>query len=99
MNEIHLLPKNSVVRDVPGPDPDPDRAPDKPPQRTDRPSRSRGRWLFGAAALLLLAGGLGVGGWRHAQAQLALDATTERTRDFVPTVRVSAVRASHGVST
>jgi len=97
MNEIHLLPKSSVMRDAP--DSEVDRAPDKPPQRTQKPSRAYGRWLFGVTALLVLAGGLGAGAWRHYQAQLAVAATAERTRDFVPTVRVSTVRASDGFST
>jgi RND family efflux transporter MFP subunit len=97
MNEIHLMPKNSILRDAP--EPEFDREPDTPPGRTGKPSRSGGRWLFGAAALLLLAGGLGAGAWRHNQAQLAVAATAQQNRDFVPTVRVAAVRASDGFST
>jgi RND family efflux transporter MFP subunit len=97
MNEIHLMPKNSILRDTP--EPEFDREPDTPPGRTGKPSRAKGRWLFGVAALLLLAGGLGAGAWRHYQAQLAVAATAEQNRDFVPNVRVAAVRASDGFST
>jgi RND family efflux transporter MFP subunit len=97
MNEIHLIPKNSIVRDAP--EPEFDREPDTPPGRTDKPSRRTGRWLFGAAALLLLAGGLGAGAWRHHEAQLAVASTAQQNRDFVPTVRVAAVRANDGFST
>jgi RND family efflux transporter MFP subunit len=97
MNEIHLMPKNSILRDAP--EPEFDREPDTPPGRTGKPSRSGGRWLFGAAALLLLAGGLGAGAWRHHEAQLAVAATAKQNRDFVPAVRVAAVRASAGFST
>jgi RND family efflux transporter MFP subunit len=97
MNEIHLMPKNSILRDAP--ETEFDREPDTPPGRTGKPSRSGGRWLFGAAALLLLAGGLGAGAWRHHEAQLAVAATAKQNRDFVPAVRVAAVRASAGFST
>jgi RND family efflux transporter MFP subunit len=96
MNEIHLLPKNSIARDF---EPESDRKPDPPPDRVGRPLRPKGRWLFGAAALLLLAGGLGVGAWRHTQAQRAVAATAEQNRDFVPNVRVAAVRASDRFTT
>jgi RND family efflux transporter MFP subunit len=97
MNEIHLMPKKSILRDTT--EPDVDRKPDTPPGRTDKPSRGRGRWLFGAAALLLLAGGLGIGAWRHHEAQLAVAATARQNRDYIPTVRVSAVRANDDFST
>lgn len=97
MNEIHLMPKNSILRDTP--EPEIDREPDTPPGRTGKPSQAKGRWLFGAAALLLLAGGLGLGAWRHHEAQLAVAATAQQNRDFVPTVRVAAVRANDGFST
>jgi RND family efflux transporter MFP subunit len=92
MNEIHLLPKNSIIHDTH--EPDVDRAPDTPPSRTGKPGRFGGRSLFGAIALLLLAGGLGTGAWRHHQAQIGLAATTEQNRNFVPNVRVAVVRAS-----
>ncbi|WP_354211373.1 MULTISPECIES: efflux RND transporter periplasmic adaptor subunit [unclassified Bradyrhizobium] len=49
--------------------------------------------MFGSAALLLLAGALAVGGWRHYQAERALAATSEQVRMLVPEVRVAIVRA------
>ena len=39
-------------------------------------------------------GGLGIGGWRHYQAELAVAATMQQSRTAVPEVRVAAVRAS-----
>jgi RND family efflux transporter MFP subunit len=97
MNEIHPLPKSSILLDAR--DPEVDRTPDTPPKRTGKPGRSGGRALFGAAALLLLLGGLGAGAWRHYQAQLMVAATAAQNHDFVPAVRVAAVRASDGFST
>ncbi len=96
MNEIHLLPKNSIINDTD--EPGVDRVPDTPPGRPRKPRRFGGRLVFGAVALLLL-GGLGTGAWRHYQAQLAIAATAEQNRDFVPNVRVAAVRANDGFTT
>jgi RND family efflux transporter MFP subunit len=62
----------------------------------DRPATGR-RWgavLFGVAALLLLAGGLALGASRSYSQQREVMATSERMRDFVPTVQVATVRAS-----
>src|SRR5271156_372177 len=53
-----------------------------------------GRRLLGFGALLLLLGGLAVGIWRHYTLHLDVTATAEEHRDFVPSVRVDAVRAS-----
>ncbi len=69
---------------------------------TDRvialPARKRrrryGGALLGGSALLLLVGGLGIGGWRHYQAELDLAAAAQQSRTLVPDVRVAAVRAS-----
>lgn len=44
--------------------------------------------------LLLLAGGLGVGGWRHYQAARDVAAVAEQARTAVPDVRVAVVRPS-----
>jgi multidrug efflux pump subunit AcrA (membrane-fusion protein) len=41
----------------------------------------------------LLIGGLGIGGWRHYQAELEAAATAQRIKSFVPEVRVAAVDA------
>src|SRR5258708_40000372 len=96
MNEIHLLPKNSIINDTD--EPGVDRVPDTPPGRPRKPRRFGGRLVFGAVALLLL-GGLGTGAWRHYEAQLAIAATAEQNRDFAPNVRVAAVRANNGFKT
>jgi hypothetical protein len=45
---------------------------------------------------LLLLGGLAIGVWRHYARHLEVAAAAEQHRDFVPTVRVEAVRASPG---
>src|SRR5271167_998214 len=55
-----------------------------------------GRRLLGLGALLLLLGGLAVGVWRHYALHLEVTAAAEQHRDFVPNVRVEAVRASPG---
>jgi RND family efflux transporter MFP subunit len=90
MNEIHVLPKKANVQDRV--DSDTDRAPST--DKTDKQqARSRGGMLLGAGVLVLLLGGLGIGGWRHYQAELAVAATAQQTRDAVPAVRVAAVRA------
>jgi RND family efflux transporter MFP subunit len=60
-----------------------------------RPARS-GRRLLGLGALLLLLGGLAIGVWRHHALHLEVTAAAEQHRDFVPTVRVEAVRTSPG---
>ena len=66
----------------------------RPPSgRYDRRSRS-GRRLLGLGALLLLLSGLAVGVWRHYAQHLEVTAAAEQHRDFVPIVRVEAVRAS-----
>jgi RND family efflux transporter MFP subunit len=97
MNEIHVLPKKSIVHEAH--EPDINRVADAPPSRTHKPGRSGGSSLFGAAALLLLLGGLAAGAWRHYQAQIGVAVTAAQNRDFVPNVRVAAVRASDGVMT
>src|SRR5271167_4169977 len=61
----------------------------------DRRSGS-GRRLFGFGALLLLLGGLAIGVWQHYARHLEVTAAAEQHRDFVPNVRVEAVRASPG---
>jgi hypothetical protein len=55
-----------------------------------------GRRLLGLAALLVLVGGLAVGVWRHYALHLKVTAAAEQHRDFVPSARVEAVRASPG---
>jgi RND family efflux transporter MFP subunit len=65
----------------------------RPPRRDDGRGRS-GRWLLGLGMLLVLLGGLAIGIWHHYTLHLAVAATAEQARDFVPRVRVAAVRAS-----
>jgi RND family efflux transporter MFP subunit len=63
------------------------------PNRSRKRPRKYGGALLGAGALLLLAGGLGLGAFRHYQAGLALAADD---KPVIPEVRVAAVRASEG---
>jgi RND family efflux transporter MFP subunit len=53
-----------------------------------------GRRILGIAVLLLLAGALGIGIWRHHTLNAQVMATAEQRRDFVPSVRTAPVRAS-----
>ena len=92
MTEIRVRPKNESVQDRPGPNTD--RVVALPNATPPKRRRRYGGALFGATALLLLLGGLGIGGWRHYQAELAVAATAQQIRTAVPNVRVAAVRAS-----
>jgi RND family efflux transporter MFP subunit len=67
----------------------------RPSGEHDRRSGA-GRRLLGLGALLLLLCGLALGVWRHYARHLEVAAAAEQHRDFVPTVRVEAVRASPG---
>jgi RND family efflux transporter MFP subunit len=91
MSEIHVRAKLDGVQDRR--DPESDRVIAIP--NTPRKRRRRyGRALLGGSALLLLVGALGIGGFRHYQAELAVAATAQQSRTLVPDVRVAAVRAS-----
>jgi RND family efflux transporter MFP subunit len=91
VTEVNSIPKSENVKE--GSDPKSDRVVALPnPGRKRR--RRYGAALFGGSALLLLLGGLGVGGWRHYQADREVAATAQQNRHFVPDVRVAAVRAS-----
>ncbi|HVH80187.1 MAG TPA: efflux RND transporter periplasmic adaptor subunit [Stellaceae bacterium] len=85
--------------------------PDRDPRRLEHPAPRRdirqpsgdlrargnsGRRLLGLGALLLLLGGLALGVWRHYSLHLEVAAAAVQHRDFVPSVRVEAVRASPG---
>ena len=91
MSEIRVRPKIDGVEDRR--DPETDRVVELPPNVAREPRRYGGV-LLGTSVLLLLAGGLGIGGWRHYQADLDAAATAQEVRTFVPNVRVAAVRAS-----
>jgi RND family efflux transporter MFP subunit len=91
MSEIRLRPKLDEIQQRH--DPETDRVVELP-ATPRKPPRRYGGALLGAGALLLLAGGLGIGGWRHYQADLEAAATAQQTRTFVPEVRVAAVRDS-----
>jgi RND family efflux transporter MFP subunit len=92
MTETGVRPKREMVQDRV--DPNIDRVVALPNAAPPRQRRRYGGALFGATALLLLLGGLGIGGWRHYQAELAVAATMQRNRNAVPEVRLAAVRAS-----
>jgi RND family efflux transporter MFP subunit len=62
-------------------------------RRSGRPSRIT-RFALSAAVLLLLPGGLCAGAVRYYNGRHDLAAATEQRRNFVPNVRVAAVRAS-----
>jgi RND family efflux transporter MFP subunit len=92
MTETGVRPKREMVQDRV--DPNIDRVVALPNAAPPRQRRRYGGAMFGATALLLLLGGLGIGGWRHYQAELAVAATMHRNRSAVPEVRLAAVRAS-----
>jgi RND family efflux transporter MFP subunit len=69
----------------------PSRVPDDQSRRT----RYRRR-LLGLGTLLLLLCGLALGVWRHYTLHLEVTAAAEQHRDFIPSVRVEAVRVSPG---
>jgi RND family efflux transporter MFP subunit len=65
----------------------------RPPGDQDR-SSAFGRRLLGLSALFLLFGALAFGVWRHYTRHLEVTAIAEQHHEFVPSVRVAAVRAS-----
>src|ERR1700756_4154662 len=70
-------------------------------ESTDRKSsrRFRGASVLTAAMLLLLPGSLVAGAVRHYRGAQSVAATAEQLRDFVPKVRVAAVKPSDGTMT
>jgi RND family efflux transporter MFP subunit len=60
-------------------------------------TRSSGRLILGLAVLLALVGALGYGFWQHYNLHAEVIATADQRRDFVPTVRTAAIRASESV--
>jgi RND family efflux transporter MFP subunit len=91
MTEIRERPKLDGVQDRR--DPETARVIEVTPNVARKPRRYSGAPL-GASVLLLLVGGLGIGGWRHHQADLDAAATAQQIRTFVPNLRVAAVRDS-----
>jgi RND family efflux transporter MFP subunit len=59
-----------------------------------RSGRRYGGALLGGCVVLLLAGGLGIGGWRHYEAARDVAAVAEQVRTNVPEVRVAVVKPS-----
>lgn len=59
--------------------------------------RSNGRLILGIVVLLALAGALGFGFWQHYTLHAEVIATAEQRRDFVPSVRTAAIRASEAL--
>jgi RND family efflux transporter MFP subunit len=89
MNELSPLHDDGVPADEPH-----DRKgfpPAAPEKRTAR------RQTLAFVVLLLLAGALGYGFWQHYRLHAEMMATATARRDFVPTVRTAAVRASESV--
>ena len=56
--------------------------------------RSNGRLILGLVVLLALAGALGYGFWQHYTLHAEVIATADQRRDFVPSVRTAAIKAS-----
>jgi RND family efflux transporter MFP subunit len=96
MTEIRERPIREAVRDRL--DPETDRVIALPGALRKRRRRYGGA-LFGAGALLLLVGGLGVGAWRHYRAALEVATVSQWSQNLVPEVRVAAVRASDDIMT
>jgi RND family efflux transporter MFP subunit len=90
--EIRERPEDEDVKDRPGPEADRVVTLPRPALRR---RRRYGGVLLGSGALLLLAGGLGAGAWRHSQAEVAVAATAQQSRAVVPEVHVAAIRASN----
>jgi RND family efflux transporter MFP subunit len=90
MNEIARFPTLERAEPV-APD---DRRIEPAPLPRDKAGGRRGGWQLGAAVALLLAGGLGYGGWQDYAQRQQVAATAQQQRDFVPDVLVGQVRPS-----
>lgn len=89
MNEISPLPDNGVpVREHPQ---------DQGFVSVAPASGAGGRGLVGLVVILVLGAALGYGFWQHYRLHAEVIANAEARRDFVPAVRVAAVRASEPV--
>jgi RND family efflux transporter MFP subunit len=99
MSDVPVLPEGSV--DTLFRDAEEDRigeAAPKPAEKRHAGRMGSGGLVLGAAAFLLLAGGLGAGAWRHNQNEREVALTAAQHRNFVPVVRVATVRASDAMS-
>jgi len=100
MNDVRDWHLNETVEREFDPQPDrPDRGRQDAPAAPKTPDRPRGRWLFGIAAILPLAGALTFGAWRHYADARDVMTTAQEQRDFVPTVRVAQVHANNSTIT
>jgi RND family efflux transporter MFP subunit len=61
------------------------------------PRRRWRRAVVGLCMLLVVAAPLGLGTWRHATQHREVMTTADQRRDFVPNVRVSAVKANNSI--
>jgi RND family efflux transporter MFP subunit len=71
-------------------------AQEAPIEHTVEPPRtgSKGRMILGSVVLLILLGALGYGFWQHYSLHAEVMATADQRRDFVPSVRTAAIKAS-----
>jgi RND family efflux transporter MFP subunit len=90
MNEIAPIPSSAHIDR----NPPIDRGTEQSPMPDGNARHGYGRQLLGTSVMLLLAGGLGYGGWRNYTRHNEVSAIAEQQRDFVPTVQVAQVRAS-----
>src|SRR5258708_11241038 len=90
MNERpHLMAFEPVDREAPF-----DRQTEPARLPHDKVGRHRGGWALGTTVTLLLAGGLGYGGWQDYAQRQQVAATAQQQRDFVPDVLVGQVGTS-----
>lgn len=95
MNEI-TNPYGAKTDDS-APAPQPDRKPSTQPP--PKPRHGHGRWLFAAAAMLPLIGGVAFGARQHYAAQRAVMSFAQQRQDFVPNVRTAQVQAGDNIIT
>jgi RND family efflux transporter MFP subunit len=94
MNDLGVRDRDYVIDRDRQDSPAVDRGIKSPAKHHPQVRRRRGGRLFALGGFLLLAGGLSVGVWGKISQQQQVTATTEQTRDFVPSVRVATVEAS-----
>jgi RND family efflux transporter MFP subunit len=89
MNELSPLPDQGVPVQQPL---------DRRESRPEAPeTRSGGRRTLAIVVLLVLAGALAYGFWQHYRLHAEVIATADARRDFVPSVRTAAIKASDSV--